>query len=265
MIIRRTIPDKTNKYYIQQAYGGYSPCISGYPLYFKGSVLANCVGYATGRFNEIGGYGSIKYAIRGNAENWIDNCPKTLKIGTEPKQGCVMVWQRGATKQEKDGAGHVAIVEKVINSYTIFTSESGYGDRYFYNDVKQIANQWSKGSQYKYLGCIYNPAITESTTLLDDWMIAAKKDGYYTGNIDNVWGAFCNRAAAKMQLKYGCIDYNSVTWLQTALWLYGYYSGTIDGIFGYMTQQAVRNYQKVWGLYVDGIVSIKTIKMILCI
>ena len=96
---RLGIPSKTNKYYIQKAAGGWSSCIAGYPLYFQGSVLSNCVGYATGRFNEIGNYGKIKYAIGGNAENWIDNCPATLKKGTIPKQGCVMVWQKGATKK----------------------------------------------------------------------------------------------------------------------------------------------------------------------
>ena len=265
MEIRIKVPAKTNKYYIQQAFGGYSPCIEGYPLYFKGSVLANCVGYVIGRFNCIGGYRKIKYAIKGNAENFIDNCPITLKKGTVPQQGCILVWQKGATKQGYDGAGHVAIVEKVINSYTVFTSESGYGDRIFYNEIRKNANQWGKGSQYKYLGCIYNPAVKSSTTLLDDWMTAAKKDGYYKGNIDNTWGSYCSQAAAKIQLRKGSKARNLVLWLQTALWMYGYYKGTIDGDFGTMTQNAVLDYQKKFGLVQDGMVSTITFKKLLYI
>lgn len=265
MNLRLIKPDKYNKYYIQKAYGGYSPCIQGYPLDFAGSVLANCVGYATGRFNEIGGYNKIKYAIAGNAENWIDNCPKTLKTGTEPKNGCILVWQKGATKQEKDGAGHVAIVEKVINKYTVFTSESGYGDRAFYNELREIGNQWGKGNNYKFLGCIYNPAIEWTSSLLDDWMMAAKSDGYYHGNIDNTWGNMCSEAAARIRLTWGNNNYNLNVWLQYALKMYGYYYGDIDGLFGNMTYEAVCNYQAKFKLYIDGMVSTQTFKMLNCI
>ena len=265
MKIRNTTPNKDNKYYIMKGYGGWSPCIQGYPAYFQGSVLANCVGLATGRFNEIGEYDRIKYAIAGNAENWIDNCPSTLTHGKEPKQGCIMVWQRGATKQERDGAGHVAIVEKVINDYTIYTSESGYGGKIFYNDVKQYANEWGKGGEYHYLGCIYNPAVPESTTLLEDWQRAAYDDGYYFGDVDNLWGRYCEYAASSINLRYGSTQTALVKWLQTTLWMYGYYWGGVDGDFGNVTREAVLAYQKRWGLAQDGVVGRYTTKMLLCI
>ena len=40
----------------------------------------------------------------------------------------------------------------------------------------------------------------------------------------------------------------------------GYYKGKIDGIFGPQTKTAVRNFQKAWGLKVDGIVGTQTLK-----
>lgn len=45
---RLTAPDPANLNYVKNTYGGYNPCILGYPSYGTGSVLANCVGYAWG-------------------------------------------------------------------------------------------------------------------------------------------------------------------------------------------------------------------------
>ena len=52
--VRRTsAPDKSNKYYIRKASGGYSPCLIGKPnADGNKSALANCVGYAWGRVAE---------------------------------------------------------------------------------------------------------------------------------------------------------------------------------------------------------------------
>lgn len=71
-----------------------------------------------------------------------------------------MVWQKGATLNGADGAGHVAIVEKVINDTEVYTSESAYGGTAFRNATRKKGSdgKWGMGSDYKFLGFIYNPA-----------------------------------------------------------------------------------------------------------
>lgn len=69
--IRTTKPEAGNKYYITKSNGGWSPCVKGSPTDKDCNVLANCVGYAVGRFNEIGNYGYCKYLRSTNAENFI--------------------------------------------------------------------------------------------------------------------------------------------------------------------------------------------------
>lgn len=80
---RLTRPTAGNKYYITKAKGGYSNAIQGSPTDSQCDVLANCVGYAYGRFNEIGGYGSCKYLYPTNAENFMDYT-SGLKTGMTP-------------------------------------------------------------------------------------------------------------------------------------------------------------------------------------
>ena len=59
MQMRTSKPGAGNKFYITKSKGGYSTCIQGSPTDSQCNVLANCVGYACGRFNEI--IGSMKY------------------------------------------------------------------------------------------------------------------------------------------------------------------------------------------------------------
>ena len=123
---RSTKPEAGNPYYNTKANGGYSPCIEGLPVDKGCNVLANCVGYAVGRFNEIGGWGCCKYLGNTNAENLIQ-LKGDLEVGQTPKVGACMVWQKGETLHWKDGAGHASIVEKVISDTEVLCSESGYG------------------------------------------------------------------------------------------------------------------------------------------
>ena len=165
MNIRTTKPGAGDKFYITKSKGGYSSCIQGSPTDSQCNVLANCVGYACGRFNEI--IGSMKYpSLNCNAENFIERARNTygLEISPVPTLGGIMVWQKGATLSGNDGAGHVAVVEKIIDSNTIYTSESGYGSSAFWNSTRRNSNgRWGLGSGYTFRGCIVNPAIGKIT------------------------------------------------------------------------------------------------------
>lgn len=160
MKIRTTKPSN-NKFYIRKANGGYSTCIKGKPNDPKANVLSNCVGYACGRFNEI--IGKMKYPeLNCNAENFIERAKSIgLKISNKPVLGGIMVWQKGSLSGN-DGVGHVAVVERIDNDNQIYTSESSYGGRAFYNVIRKNSNgRWGAGSAYKFRGCIINPAIEE--------------------------------------------------------------------------------------------------------
>lgn len=155
---RTTKPEAGNKYYITKAKGGYSNAIQGKPTDPDCDVLSNCVGYAYGRFNEIGGYGCCKYLYPTNAENFIQYA-KGLEVGMIPKVGACMVWRKGATLSGSDGAGHVAIVEKVVSDTEVMTSESGWNSKAFWTQTrKKGSGNWGAGSGYTFLGFIYNPA-----------------------------------------------------------------------------------------------------------
>lgn len=162
-VMRTTKPEKGNKYYNTKANGGYSNAIKGSPTDKDCDVLSNCVGYAYGRFNEIGGYGSCKYLSPVNAENFIQY-KGNLEVGQTPKLGACMVWQKGSTLSGSDGAGHVAIVEKVVSDTEVITSESGWGSStpFWTETRKKGTGNWGQGSSYKFLGFIYNPAVSDN-------------------------------------------------------------------------------------------------------
>lgn len=164
MEIRTKKPEAGNKFYNTKSNGGYSTCIQGKPTDKGCNVLANCVGYACGRFNEI--IGEMKYpSLNCNAENFIERAKNTygLEVGQTPKVGAIMCWQHG-TLSGSDGAGHVAIVEKVISDTEVYTSESSYGGTAFFNATrKKGTGKWGI-SNYTFRGFIYNPAIKPEPT-----------------------------------------------------------------------------------------------------
>lgn len=163
--MRTNKPGAGNKFYIRKSSGGYSSCIKGNPTDSNCDVLANCVGYACGRFNEI--IDAMKYPnLNCNAENFIEKAKNTygLEISSVPTLGGIMVWKKGDTLSGGDGAGHVAIVEKIIDSNTIYTSESGYGSSAFWNSTRRNTNgRWGLGAGYKFRGCIVNPGVKKVT------------------------------------------------------------------------------------------------------
>lgn len=117
------------------------------------------MGYAYGRFNEIVGAGSCKYLAPVNAENFM-SYKGNLETGMTPRVGACMVWQKGATLKGSDGAGHVAIVEKVISDTEVVTSESGWQAKnaFWTQNRKKGNGNWGQASGYKFLGFIYNPS-----------------------------------------------------------------------------------------------------------
>lgn len=162
---RLTRPEAGNKYYITKGNGGYSNAIKGSPTDADCDVLSNCVGYAYGRFNEIGNYGYCKYLSPVNAENFIQYCGG-LTVGQTPKLGACAVWRKGDTLSNSDGAGHVAIVEKVISATQIVTSESGWNSSPFWTKTRNKGTgNWGAGTDYTFLGFIYNPAVSDDSVV----------------------------------------------------------------------------------------------------
>ena len=131
--------------------------------------MANCVGYASGRFNEIINEArqttgcTYKY-LNCNAEWFIERAKQAgLQIGSTPKVGAIMCWQKGTVDGGGDGAGHVAIVERVYSSSKVYTSESGYGGTAFWNQDRSNSNgRWGIGSGYSFRGFIYLPSDVQA-------------------------------------------------------------------------------------------------------
>jgi len=101
-------PESGNPYYNTPARGGYAVgAILGKPTDADCNVLANCVGYAAGRFNEIIGADKWLYLLYPpNAELFIETAKKQgLKIGTTPELGAILVFAKGQVGNAADGAG----------------------------------------------------------------------------------------------------------------------------------------------------------------
>ena len=153
----RTSKPSGNKNFITTGAGGWNTCIKGYPMDANANVLANCVGYASGRFNEI-----INIArdtakctyktLNCNAVGFVERAQAAgLKTGSTPRRGAIMCWGNG-------GAGHVAIVERVNNDNSVYTSESGYGSTAFWNQTRTNSNgRWGCSGSYYFRAFIYLP------------------------------------------------------------------------------------------------------------
>lgn len=157
----RTNCPQWNNYYIRTVNKGWNMAIQGKPTKAGANVLANCVGYANGRFAEIIGKNKIEYQLVCDAENFIEKAKKYgLQVVSYPTLGGIMCWQKGSISSHTDGAGHVAIVERIDSKNQIYTSESAHGESAFYNATRTNSNgRWGMGSAYKFRGCIINPAI----------------------------------------------------------------------------------------------------------
>lgn len=145
---RLSAPSSTDKNWIHYTAGGYNYCIKIY----GDSCLPNCVGYAWGRWRQL--LGKFHNLSRMNAEDWWGHTSDGYKRGSTPKLGAVICWRRGRTGDDSDGAGHVAIVERINPDGSITCSNSAYYSTYFY-----LSNHYPPYSfgLYQFQGFIYNP------------------------------------------------------------------------------------------------------------
>ncbi len=157
----RTSKPYDNKNYIRTASGGWNTCIKGNPTDAHADVLANCVGYASGRFNEIINNAREKTGctytnLNCNAEYFADRAKADgLEMGSTPRVGAIgCMWGAG------DLAGHVFIVEKVYSNSKIYTSESGWGSStVFWNQTRDNSNgRWGMSGNYSFRCFIYLPS-----------------------------------------------------------------------------------------------------------
>lgn len=285
MQMRTTCPNN-NKYYITTDAGGYSWAIKGKPTKSGANVLANCVGYANGRFAEIINKDKIEYQLVCNAENFIEKAKGYgLQISDRPTLGGIMVWEGLGSL-----AGHVAIVERIDNDNQVYTSESAYGGSAFYNATRTNSNgRWGMGSNYRFRGCIINPSNPQpeptpptpsgnetiryiQNTLNNRYKAGLVVDGYYGPQTKKAlvkalqnelnWqygaglvvdGIFGDRTKSKCPVvSRGANGW--ITWtIQCMLYCRSYYLRYLDGVYGEATESQVRNFQSNNGLIKDGI------------
>lgn len=135
----------TSKYWLNTAFGGYSPCDN----MNRGYTIPNCVGWAYGRFMECAGITKCNLPYCDAGRWWYevgDRYPK----GQTPKVGAV------ACYRDNTGAwGHVLIVEQVNSDGSFLTSESAYqGQLFIQQTLRPPYYTWS--SQFTLQGFIYN-------------------------------------------------------------------------------------------------------------
>lgn len=154
----RTSKPSNNKNFITTGSGGWNTCIKGYPMDPNANVLANCVGYASGRFNEIINIardtsGCTYKTLNCNAVGFKERAEAAgLQTGSTPRRGAIGCCGGGS------GAGHVFMVERVDSNSRIYTSESGYGSTAFWNQIRDNSNgRWGMSSSYYFRCFIYLP------------------------------------------------------------------------------------------------------------
>lgn len=227
---RLSAPSTNDKNWIHTSKGGKNSCI----LIRGNSVLPNCVGYAWGRFMEI--LGSTPKLSRRNAEDWYGYTADGYKRGSTPKLGAVICWRKGRTGTGSDGAGHVAIVEKINSDGSIVISQSGYNSGRFWTST--IKKGYAL-SGYVFQGFIYNPAVSStasSNTGLGkeiELEVNTLRKGSINSQVKTVQRILYCRNSCPKDLK-------------------------IDGEFGSITEKYVKNFQRTKGLTVDGVVGAKT-------
>lgn len=231
---RLSAPSATNKNYLHYSKGGYNYCIH----IKNGSCLPNCVGYAWGRWREI--LGKKHNLSTANAENWWGHTSDGYKRGQTPKLGAVMCWRKGKAGNSADGAGHVAVVEKINADGSVTYSNSNYsGTRFYTNTLKP---PYKLGSAYTFQGFIYLPVSFDEPkkeTVKSDSFLPSR--GYF---------------------KKGDVSPNVGKIADFMRKNFPYYTSekALGNIYGDYIIKAVKGFQKRTGLKVDGYFGEKTLE-----
>lgn len=141
----KQLPDNLYPWWVQTEHGGNSPCIQGNPPLFTGCTLANCVGWAWGRWQQING--SIDPRLpKSNAGNWWRQANTAgMNTGSEPQLGAVICFN-----------GHVAVVEEIAaDGSFINCSESDWGGDAFTYRTRYRSQNWSFTGYSPFQGFIY--------------------------------------------------------------------------------------------------------------
>lgn len=251
---RLTAPTAANKYWVHTSCGGRNACIK----VTGSSCIPNCVGYAWGRFYEISG---VKPKLsRGNAEMWF-GYDDGYERGKTPKEGAVICWRKGKIGAG-DGAGHVAIVEKVYNDGSILISESGYNSFRF--RTQRLRKPYSIGGTYVFQGFIYNPAVEVDEEKQEQTRTKASEKVRFIVKLQKIFGLKQNGIATKALLEATPTisekinnKHEAVKPLQEYFNHLGYNCGEADGIAGKKFTTAVRKYQMEHTGTVDGVITAK--------
>lgn len=225
MEIRKTIPDKKNKYYLKTPFG-YNKCILGNPdnRYCPHSVLANCTGYSLGRYHEILGNKSFRYIGPLYPGDFMAKAKaQGLPTGQTPRVGSIVVMVKA------DGLhGHVFNIEKASGG-RFMISESGWNFRkglFFRTRWTSKSENFGMSAEYKFAGCIYNAQIDPYDVPPADFSTGKTPKSKYVKFVQ--WAL----------IKELCYEKNVST--------------EIDGSAGSRTIAAIKVYQKKNGLKVDG-------------
>lgn len=162
-------------YWTHTSAGGYNQCIE----IANGSVLPNCTGYAWGRFHMISDladgsqdYSNVPKLSRADAGKWFAYTSDGYERGQTPKLGAVACWS-----DNDGGAGHVAIVEEIMENGDITVGQSGYSSSKRFWTSKVLKSNGYNTSGYTFQGFIYNPDVKAGGVIPDVpiIMIATKR------------------------------------------------------------------------------------------
>jgi len=171
-------PGNKNKNYICTGDGGWNTCVRGNPMDKYLTALANCVGGASGRtnevVNEINKTTGCKYKrLNCNAEGFLKRAKEYgWTVSMTPRAGSIMCWEGLGSL-----AGHVAFVEFVLDATNrVYTFESSWGGKAAFNLIRNNNNgRWGMGANYRFSGFLYVPEVVveqitptvERNTLVD--------------------------------------------------------------------------------------------------